>query len=103
MKKFINLTPHEITLNNGAKIPASGDVARVSVDFTEFDADCICRHEYGEVVGLPEPQEGVCYIVSALVLAATDRKDVVAPATGHAQCKRNEKGLIVSVPGFVAN
>lgn len=103
MKKFINLTPHSILLNNGVEFPASGEVARVSVSFTEFDADGICRHEYGEVVGLPDPQEGVCYIVSALVLAATDRKDVVAPATGHANCKRNEKGLIVSVPGFVAN
>lgn len=103
MKKFINLTPHSIVLNNGAEIPASGNVARVSVDFTEFDADSICRHQYGEVVGLPEPQDGVCYIVSALVLAATGRKDVVAPATGHPRCKRNEKGLIVSVPGFVAN
>ncbi len=103
MKKFINLTPHAIVLNNGAEIPASGDVARVSVDFTEFDADSICRQEYGEVVGLPAPQEGVCYIVSALVLAATNRRDIVAPATGHANCKRNEKGLIVSVPGFVSH
>lgn len=103
MKRFVNLTPHTIVLNNGSEIPASGNVARVSVDFTEFDADSICRHEYGEVVGLPAPQEGVCYIVSALVLAATDRKDLVAPATGHAKCKRDEKGFIVSVPGFVSH
>jgi hypothetical protein len=40
--------------------------------------------------------------VSAVVLAAVgqSRPDVVAPATGHPQCVR-ENGLIQSVPGFV--
>ena len=28
------------------------------------------------------------------------RKDLIAPATGHPDCKR-ENGFIVSVPGFV--
>lgn len=50
-----------------------------------------------------EPEEGTIYIVSALVLAAAKEKgrtDVVAPATGHPDCVR-ENGFIVSVPGFV--
>ena len=47
------------------------------------------------------------YIVSAMVLAANNSKprhkrrgDLVAPATGHPDCIR-ENGFIVSVPGFV--
>lgn len=54
---------------------------------------------YGE--NLPEPEDGVYYIVSAMVLAANNSKprcrgDLVA--TGHPECKR-ENGFIV--PGFV--
>lgn len=100
-KKFVNLTPHDIVLNNGTIVEKSGTVARVSASFTEFN-DGICRQEFGEVEGLPEEKEGVIYVVSALVLAASDRKDLVAPATGHPDCIRNEKGLIQSVPGFVS-
>ena len=54
-----------------------------------------------EVQNLPEPAENILYIVSALVLAASKRADLVAPATGHPEAVRNEKGQIVSVPGFV--
>lgn len=101
---FINLTPHAIVLNNGTIFEATGTVARVSSSFTEFDADGICRQQFGEVINLPAPQEGVCYIVSALVLTAAvaaGRTDVVAPATGHPATVRNDQGHIVSVPGFV--
>ena len=101
--KFINLTPHTINLNDGRAFPSEG-IARVSATFTEFDTNGICRQEFGEVTGLPEPAEGVKLIVSALVLSAakaTGRTDCVAPATGHPACVR-EEGRIVSVPGFVA-
>ncbi len=40
------------------------------------------------------------YIVSGMVAAAAKRSDVVAPATGHPACVR-ENGQVVSVPGFV--
>jgi hypothetical protein len=53
---------------------------------------------------LPEPADNTLYIVSALVLTAAKaqgRTDVVAPATGHPECVRDEKGFIKSVPGFV--
>lgn len=65
--------------------------------------DGICRQEFGDVQGLPDPQDGVKLIVSAMVLAASDRADLVAPATGHPETVRNEKGHIVSVPGFVSH
>ena len=97
---FRNFTPHAIVLNDGRVFESEG-VARVSNSFTDFDENGICTVTYGEPVGLPEPTEGVMIIVSAMVLAACpDRKDLVAPATGHPACVR-ENGLIKSVPGFV--
>jgi hypothetical protein len=57
-----------------------------------------------KVVGhnIPEPQEGVLYLVSAMVLSVgkeLGRTDLIAPNTNEAT--RNEKGHIISVPGFV--
>lgn len=103
MAQFINLTPHTINLNNGESLPASGTVARVSAGFSEFDENGVCVQTFGEVEGLPPQREGVFLVVSALVLAALkgSRSDVVAPATGHPACVRNDKGQVASVPGFV--
>ena len=101
-KNLVNCTPHDITLNNGTTVPASGNVARVSASFTAFDENGVCKQVFGDVTGIPEPQENTLYIVSALVLAASDRTDLVAPATGHPDCVRSEdKKIILSVPGFV--
>ena len=54
---LINLTPHELNLNDGRAIPASGGIARVTSKFGGFDVNGICRVEYGQVEGLPEPQK----------------------------------------------
>ena len=104
--KFINLTPHDIKLNDGTIYQASGKVVRVENTFSNFCCG-ISKVFYGEIENLPEPEDGVYYIVSAMVLAANNSKprcrrrgDLVAPATGHPDCKR-ENGFIVSVPGFV--
>ena len=106
--EFVNLTPHDIKLNNGTVYPASGKVARVENDFSNFCCG-ISKVFYGDVENLPEPKRGTMYIVSAMVLAAESskhrlcrRRDLVAPATGHPDCIRKD-GFIVSVPGFVRN
>ena len=102
--EFVNLTPHAITLNDGRVFEPSGVVARVEQMMSEFDRHGISVQSFGDVTGLPEPMHGVLYIVSALVLTraqAEGRKDVVAPATGHKDCVRDDKGRILSVPGFV--
>jgi hypothetical protein len=75
-------------------------VARVSAGFSEVDGDFCCQ-TFGEVSGLPDSQPGTFFIVSGLVFDRTDRVDVVAPATGHPLCVRNDKGHIVSVPCFL--
>ena len=99
MTIFKNFTPHDVKLNDGTVYPSIG-IARVSATFTEFN-DGVCHQKFGDIVGLPESQQGVKYIVSAYVLGATNRDDVVAPATGHPDTVRDDKGHIVSVPGFV--
>lgn len=101
--KFKNFTPHAIMLNDGRAFESEG-IARVASSFTDFDANGVCNQMFGDLVGLPSPQNGVLYIVSAIVLTAAKaqgRNDCVAPATGHPLCKRNDAGHIVSVPGFV--
>lgn len=104
--EFINLTPHDIKLNDGTVYPTTGRIARVANTFSNF-CNGIAKVFYGEVENLPEPKRGTMYIVSAMVLAAEKaknkcyrRKDLVAPATGHPDCIRKD-GFIVSVPGFV--
>jgi hypothetical protein len=96
--KLRNFTPHTIELNSG-EIFASEGLARVSATFTT-PIEGVCEQVFGEVTGLPEPQVGVLLIVSAMVLSASNRSDLVAPATGHPDCIR-ENGFIKSVPCFV--
>jgi hypothetical protein len=98
--RVVNCTPHPIVLNDGTTFEPSGSVARVSASFVEVEKG-IYRQVFGDVIDLPEATEGTLYIVSAMVFNATDRQDVIAPATGHPETKRNEFGHIVSVPGFI--
>lgn len=98
--QIINCTPHAIALNNGESFPVSGNVARVSSSFEEVE-NGFFKVAYGQVTGLPEAKADTLYIVSAMVANATSRNDVIVPATGHPECIRNEKGQIVSVPGFI--
>jgi len=100
-RKFRNFTPHAICLNSGEVFESEG-VARVSSSHSEFDDNGVCSVEFGEIEGLPSPECKTLIIVSAMVKAANkNRRDLVCPATGHPETIRNEKGHIISVPGFV--
>ena len=101
--ELINCTPHPISTNDGRVYPPSGVIPRVQQNTSDFDENGIAVQSFGEVQGLPEPKDGTIFIVSAMVLAASGRKDLVAPATGHKECRRDEQGRILSVPGFVKN
>ena len=97
---FLNYTPHTIIMNDGRKFKSQG-IARVSANFTDADNNGIVKQVFGDVDGLPPQKDGVKIIVSAMVLSASDRSDLVAPSTGHPKTVRNDKGHIVSVPYFV--
>lgn len=104
MMKFKNLTSHSIyEVTTGKTIPPSGIVARVkssTVKVGEHGKAPIYKSTFGEVEGLPEPEDGIMYIVSALTLnAINDRVDVVAP--GNLQ--RDQDGNPLGCIGFRVN
>lgn len=86
MPTIVNLNKHAITVSvdgNQFEIAPSGQVATVSVKSVpcgEVNGIPLVRSEYGEIVGLPEPQDGVLYLVNMLVgqrgaaLGRTDRR-----------------------------
>ena len=100
---IINLTPHAINIIvNGetTTIESSGTVARVTTEIVPTDNPLLFTQQFGDVQGLPEPQDNTIFIVSALVLARVPhRTDVFAPLT--AQAFRNDAGQIIGVPGLV--
>ena len=105
---IINLTPHAIVVDvDGviATFEASGSVARVTTTLTQESPVMgipVVTTTYGNVNFGCDIMDGNTYIVSAMVLSAIKtlgiKGDFVAPNT--AQATRNEKGHIVSVPGF---
>ncbi len=97
--KFVNLTPHEIRLRPAdaanSPYPMEGDIvlkpgglARVSttpgMHFSTVNGiGLFGRTTFGEVTGLPEPEEGTIFIVSIIVAGRVpNRMDVFAPGTG---------------------
>ena len=98
MEKIVNLTPHDVVvLQNGVQTsyPSQG-VARVEEQLKlvgYFDGVAEFEATYGDITGLPEPQNGVIYIVSGQLKNAAKelgRKDTRSPArqirdpaTGH--------------------
>lgn len=84
--KLVNLTPHTLNIfindTTTCDVEPSGEIARVDVVYTpggSFAGVPVQAAKYGDITGLPEAREGVIYVVSGLVEAATDRPDVFAP------------------------
>ena len=87
--KIINRTPHPVSLCD-----ADGNILRViesdgqpirlaakTVPAGDWGGVPLSRTEFGEPVGMPEPEEGTLYIVSQLVKSAfPGRKDLMVPA-----------------------
>jgi len=97
--EFINLTKHPITeVTNGITFEPSGKQARndsIPVKVGTLGGCPIYKTENGTTSGIPDPVEGVTYIVSALALNGTDRTDVVAPGV-----VQRVKGQVVGCIGF---
>lgn len=123
--EFLNLTPHEITIIADGKsfdLPVDGPAPRLAVereplgtipmDYEGFsgllnrETDCmadvqVCKTTMGDPVGLPEPQDGVLLIVSALVAEHPSlawRKDLAFPG----EAIRDPEGKIVGAKGLCA-
>ncbi len=102
---LINLTPHAVVICSPegepiATIPPSGQVARcaeqaqqvATIELPGGVSVPVLRMAFGQVEGLPEPAEGVGYIVSALVASAVPHRTEVF---GVAQPVRNPAGQVV--------
>jgi len=110
--RLVNLTPHPITLisptGEQLTVPPSGAVARVAERMESLGEVMVegvvvpvVKRSFGEVDGLPEPEPGVLYVVSALVAEAAwrvGRSDVV----GLADFVRDEQGRVVGARALVA-
>ena len=103
---LINLTPHEVVLC-GQHILASGQQARVSMTRKQtgtIDLDGTTVPIYstilGTVTGLPPVNEGIGYIVSAMVRsAAPERRDIYSPA----DLLRDSSGAVIGCNSLDAN
>lgn len=105
--RFQNLTPHVLNIldEEGEQVLAlpSEGVARCAVAqrvVEEHDGVVLFAQEFGEVEGLPEPEEGTIYVVSLLVRQAVPhRRDLASPG----QLVRDEAGQPVGCKGLAVN
>lgn len=97
---IINLTPHAINFlreDNSvlATIEPSGTIARASQTreaVGEVNGIVVNQCSYGSVTGLPDPQDGTIYLVSALTAqACPERSDVFITD----DAVRDENGRII--------
>lgn len=103
---YINLCPHNLDMlqpdGSGIRVfPPSGTVARVVEKMTGPNEDGHYTIAMGEIVGLPEPQNNVMYIVSrplaqALIAKGIKRDDVLI--TGR--LIRDGSGRIIGAEGL---
>jgi hypothetical protein len=110
-KEVVNLTPHEINIwikgdqspNKIIDIPPSGNVARLHIKVTDVGKvlNIPVVHSVGRrVIGLPEPHDGVIYLVSSTVAREVKRSDVLCPDTTDDGVIRDGAGNIVAVTRF---
>ena len=97
---IVNCTPHPVHI-----VDADGNVVRTiepngtpirlasrTVPAGEHDGIALSKTEFGEPVGLPDPEEGTLFIVSQIVKnALPERRDLVVPA----EVVRDDKGQII--------
>lgn len=109
MNFFENYTPHTIVVQTSQEtftFPSKGSVRVLENQekLGEYGGVELRKTNYGEIDGLPEPRNGIKYIVSMVVIMANSksinpREDLVSPDTGKS-CIRDEKGMIKAVTGF---
>ena len=114
---IVNLTPHEVVLLDesheiAVRVPSSGvaSVAPVSdpLPAVELASGKIpaSRVGFGTITGLPAPEPGTIYFVSAIVAGRAGRNDVASPGQcpvgGHKGCPacRHEDGRVKACHGI---
>jgi len=105
--KFRNLTPHALTIVDGDKsiiLTVDGPAPRLEVErkaLGQIGGISVVRSIMGVPTGLPEPEDGVILIVSALVAehhSVAHRTDLAYPG----EAIRDVDGHIVGAKGLCA-
>lgn len=105
MTNILNYMPHtlNIELPSGERIAieSSGEArcAVKNVQIGDVNGIPVVSAEYGEVVGLPEPQPNTIYVVSMLVAHRANRPDCFGPDSGPTAVREN--GQVVAVRNLV--
>ena len=103
--KIRNFTPHALNIITGTDtltIHSEGMARAASTeqncDPVKIDGVTIPTQKvvFGEVEGLPEPEEGVIVVVSMLAAQRSPREDVFSPGS----LVRDEKGVIIGCNGL---
>lgn len=107
--KLINLTPDVISIHAQGQIivlEPSGIIARLEIecmDLADMVVDGIIVQIKATIlknlVDMPEPQDGVCYVASAVVTKRAmelDREDVF----GEGKLIRDDKGVVIGCNGL---
>ncbi len=100
-KKFVNLIGHDITISGYGTLPKAENPCRVEtrerVVGKVADIPIVETH-FSEIQNLPEPEEGVYYIVSRIAMdfIPFNREDVFCVDTGPTAI-RDENGQVVAV------
>lgn len=93
--KLVNLTPHALNLHHPSvpgsvlMVPPSGTVARCrevvqprgTIEVDGYTVTLVAK-TFGQIENLPDPEDGVIYVTSALAAQAAwaiGRRDVVCP------------------------
>ena len=103
IQRVVNLTPHTLNVVNiqgdVVVIPSEG-IARVATSTEEVATICgfaISKSTFGNVEGLPEPQDHTYYVVSRLVLQALpERNDLLRPG----ELVRDAGGNVIGCKGL---
>ena len=115
-KKLVNLTKDTVRFypENPMLVPAtylSQGEARVEVHAlserpinTDMHWVPLVRREYGEITGLPDPEDGVIYIVTGDVQRcardARQRRDLVTPDMSPKSVVKDDTGAVIGVRRF---
>jgi len=100
-KKLVNLIGHEITIAGYATLPKADKPCYVKTNqiiIGKIDGIPIAKTEFDSIVNLPDPEDGVYYIVSRISMdyVPFKREDVLCVDTGTTAL-RDENGQVIAV------
>ena len=100
-KKLVNLIGHEITIVGYATLPKADKPCHVKTNqiiIGKIDGIPIAKTEFDSIVNLPDPEDGVYYIVSRICMdyVPYSREDVLCVDTGSSAL-RDENGQVIAV------